>query len=41
MELIEITKSGIAAKPVNRLSDLTKEIKNSNADLYAAAYVPP
>jgi RimJ/RimL family protein N-acetyltransferase len=42
MELIEITKSGTAAKPINGLTDLVKEVISSTVGLYAVAgYVPP
>lgn len=42
MELIEITKSGTAAKPINGLTDLVKEVMSSTAELYTSAgYILP
>lgn len=41
-ELIEITKSGTAAKSINNFTDIVKEVMNSTAELYTAAgYYPP
>lgn len=42
MELIEITKSGTAAEPIDGLTDIVKEVMSSTVELYiASGYVPP
>ncbi|MHC1754853.1 MAG: GNAT family N-acetyltransferase [Methanosarcina sp.] len=42
MELIEIIENGTAAKPINDLTDMIKEVMSSTAELYASVgYVPP
>ncbi|MDY9926642.1 hypothetical protein [Methanosarcina sp.] len=40
--IIEITENGTAAKPINYLKDMIKEVMTSTAELYmSVGYMPP